>query len=100
MLLSDINKTACETKNGEAEHEYEMLDKYNQEYEEIKVIPRPQPTQQAGDQYDITQCPAYVPVAHGNQQTETSLVQPTDSTTATKDDVEDNETYCNVAASN
>ena len=52
----------------ETDHEYEMLDKYNQAYEEVQVPPtRPepvklQPLSSAGD-YDFTQCPAYVPVA-------------------------------------
>ena len=121
-----LNKAAYEIKSTEANHEYEMLDKYNQAYEEIKVVPRPPklpdqqglPPSSTGD-YDITQCPAYIPVVHGNQQgqqTETSLMQPAPDTTATKnssgvmstgnkdqdgnsDDVKDDETYINVAAS-
>ena len=121
-----LNKVAYEIKTTEADHEYEMLDKYNQAYEDIKVVPRPPklsdqqglPPLSAGD-YDITQCPAYIPVAHGNQQgqqAETSLMQPAPDTTATKDssevmsigdkdqngnsdDVKDDATYWNVAAS-
>jgi hypothetical protein len=99
-----------------------MLDKYNPNYEEIKAVEplnlsdqRGVPPSSAGD-YDITQCPAYIPVAHGNQEgqlAETSLIRPA-STTATKDsseistgldknqdgnldNIEDNETYWNVA---
>ena len=34
-----------------APHEYEVLDKYNREYEEIA-------------QMDLTKCPAYVPTIH------------------------------------
>ena len=132
VLLSDINRAAYnrnEIKSIEADHEYEMLDKYNQAYEEIKVASDPSlapdppklpdqhrlPPSSAGG-YDFTQCPAYVPIAHGNQQAETSLTQPAGTTaTAAKvssevstrskdhdgnsDDVEDNETYENVAAS-
>ena len=118
-----LNKVAYEIKNTEPDHEYEMLDKYNQAYEEIKVVPRPPklpdqqglPPSSAGD-YDITQCPAYVPVTQQGQQAETSLMQPATGTTATigssdvmstgdKDqdgnsgDAKDNETYWNVAAS-
>ena len=127
VLLRDINRfteikgTASEDYAG-----YEMLDKYNRAYEEI---PRKLPDQRglpsfpssAGADYDITQCPAYVSVAHGNQkgqQAETSLMHPypAPGTTATKDssemsawlgkhqdqdgNSEDNETYWNVAASN
>jgi hypothetical protein len=61
-------------------------DKYNPVYEEIKAVqPLQLPDQQglspAGD-YDIIQCPAYIPVTHGNeqdQQAENSLVQPENS---------------------
>ena len=128
VLLSDINRAANEIKSTEADNHYEMLDNYNpwQAYKEIKVVqPAKLPDQQglpgppssAGD-CDITQCPAYVPIAHGNQQgqqAETSLMQPAPGTTATIDssemmstgskdqdgnseDVKDNETYWNVAA--
>ena len=82
MLLSDINRAAYnrnEIKSVEADHEYEMLDKYNQAYKEIKVASDPSLAPE-----DFTQCPAYVPIAHGmrNQQAETSLMQPA-GTTAT-----------------
>ena len=49
------------------DHDYEMLDKYSQAHEELRV-PATQPVQQQqplssiGD-YNLTQCPAYVPVA-------------------------------------
>ena len=36
-----------------APHEYEVLDKYNREYEEVNVA-----------QMDLTKCPAYVPTIH------------------------------------
>ena len=58
-----------------------MLDKYNQAYDDIQVPQAPpqkqeqQQSSSAGD-YELTQCPAYVPVTHGNQHTETSLMQP------------------------
>lgn len=117
MLLSDISKVENESKNTDSEPGYagyEMLDKYDRAYEEIKVVqppklpdrqelPSPRPPSSASD-YVITQCPAYIPAAHGNQQgqeAETPLMQPA-GTTAPKDSsvtVEDDETYWNVSAS-
>lgn len=116
VLLSDLNKSAYVIETIKADHEYEKLDKYNRAYKEIKVAPNPPklPDQQRlppssvghGD-YNFTQCPAYVAVAHSNQLAETSLVQSAGAT-ATKgslevqegniDDVKDDEAYENVAA--
>ena len=85
VILSDISHTSKERpahESVEADHEYEVLDKYNQAYEDIQVSQAPPPIQEqqqsssAGDN-ELTQCPAYVPVTHGSQQTETSLMQPT-----------------------
>ena len=76
VTLSDISHNTYKERQTyksvevESDHEYEMLDKYNQPYEEVQVPQAPPP----GD-YELTQCPAYVPVTHGNQQTETSLTQ-------------------------
>lgn len=46
------------------DHDYEMLDKYNQE---IQAPTPPEPVQQQPQStpggYELTQCPAYVPVA-------------------------------------
>ena len=79
-MLSDLSPTDKEKEvyeTIEADHEYEILDKYNQpQYDDVKVpTPKPEPVQPqplsapAGD-YEFTQCPAYVPVAtatsHGN----------------------------------
>ena len=73
-MLSDLSPTDREREVYEiieADHEYEMLDKYNQpQYDDIKVpSPKPEEPMQslqlsapAGD-YEFTQCPAYVPVA-------------------------------------
>ena len=81
-MLSDISHTnkekqACESI--EADHEYELLDKYYTEaYEDIKVPQTPLPKQELqqssspGD-YELTQCPTYVSVTHCNQQTQSSL---------------------------
>ena len=86
-MLRDISRTSKERHAHEiveADHEYEVLDKYNQAYEDIRVPQAPPPKQEqqqsssAGDRdYELTQCPAYVPVIHGSQETETSLMQPT-----------------------
>ena len=81
----------------EVDHEYEMLDKYHQSSDEVKVPqaralpPKPteqQPTLSSGD-YDITQCPAYDTVEQDTQQqAETSMtVQPaTEESSATAND--------------
>ena len=79
-MLSDLSSTNKERgvyETIEADHEYEILDKYNQAYEEVQAPPpkpapapvQPQPVSSAGD-YEFTNCPAYIPVAttsiHGN----------------------------------
>ena len=67
---------------------YEMLDRYNPVYEEIKVMEclnLPASDQQglsAGPDYDIKQCPAYGTIAQENQQAEISLIQPAGMTAA------------------
>ena len=85
VILSDLSPTNKEREvyeTIEADHEYEILDKYNQAtYEDVKLPPpaKPQPVEAESVQlqpmasivdYDFTQCPAYVPVAttsiHGN----------------------------------
>ena len=94
---------------------YEILDRYNPVYEDIKVMqPLNLPDQQglppssalAGPDYDIKQCPAYVTVAQESQQAEISLIHPAGTTAAIDssemssninqdgnlDNVEDNET--------
>ena len=79
--MSNISHTSKEREaheSVEADHEYEVLDKYNQAYEDIQVsqVPPPKQEQQqsssVGD-YELTQCPAYVSVTHCNQQTQSSL---------------------------
>ena len=106
-MLSDLSPTTnkerevCETI--EADHEYEILDKYNQAtYEDVKIPPtaKPQPAEAEAVQlqplpatgdYEFTQCPAYVPMAttsiHGNttKPAETPSTQPT----AAQDDQKD-----------
>ena len=89
-MLSDLSSTNKERgvyETVEADHEYEILDKYNQAYEEVQASPpkpvpvQPQPTSSAGD-YEFTDCPAYIPVAttsvHGNTKKPDTLtsVQP------------------------
>ena len=80
MILSDLTRTNVEReapKRDENDHEYEPLDQYSQHYEDIKTTPpmvdQPQ-TSSSGD-YAFTQCPAYSPVTHGNQQAETSQTE-------------------------
>ena len=81
VMLSDASYTNKEREANVADHEYEVLDKYCQDYEDVQVPQAPPPMQErqqsssAGD-YELTQCPAYVTVIHSNQHTETSLMQP------------------------
>ena len=81
MVLSSTihtNKERQADESIEVDHEYEVLDKYTQAYEDIQVTQTPPPKQKqqqsssAGD-YELTQCPAYVSVAHGNQPTTASF---------------------------
>ena len=77
MVLNNASQ-AKEQEGTEGDHEYELLDKYSQPYDSVQ-IPETTPTKSeqqktssAGD-YEFTHCLAYVPITHGNQQTETSL---------------------------
>ena len=90
-MLSDLSLTNKEGEvyeTIEADHEYEILDKYNQpQHDDAKVpppkpeskVPSPKPgsvqlqkaSQSApASDYEFTQCPAYIPVSstsiHGN----------------------------------
>ena len=79
-MLSDLSFTNKERgvyETIEVDHEYEILDKYNQpQYDDVKIPPiksKPaeaesaqlQPLPSTGD-YEFTQCPAYIPVATTN----------------------------------
>ena len=84
MLSSTIhtNKERQANESIEVDHEYEVLDKYTQAYEDIQVLQTPPPKQKqqqssSASDYELTQCSAYISVAHDNQQNETSLLQPT-----------------------
>ena len=91
-ILSDVTHTIKEREAGtEGDHEYELLDKYTQPYEDIE-IPKTAPpksgeqkSSSAGD-YEFTHCPAYVPVTHGNQQADISLSQPSTTTGPSTED--------------
>lgn len=71
-MLSNLshanNESEAYESPTEADHEYEVLDKYNQTYEEVIQAPptKPEPIQlqpsSSADDYDFTQCPAYIPV--------------------------------------
>ena len=83
VMLSDISHGSEERaayESAEVDHEYEKLDKYNQIYDEVRIPEAPPPKQEqqqkssSGDDYELTQCPAYVPVAitpgvHGEERT-------------------------------
>ena len=88
-MLSDLSRVRKETEayeNVGVDHEYEILDKYSQPYE-IPVAPPPKQEQHqksspaAGGDYELTQCPAYVPVIttgiHGNRHNTSSRQHPT-----------------------
>ena len=82
--MSHIGSKERDTyENVEADHEYEILDKYNKYYEDIPSLSTlpPNPEQQQSllprADYELTKCPAYVPVTHGNQTVESTLTQPT-----------------------
>ena len=102
-MLSDLSPTDKEREvyeTIEADHEYEILDKYNQHYEDVEVPPpkseaeavQLQALSSTGD-YEFTQCPAYISVAttsiHGNtnKPMDTPSVQP--PTAAVQDDQND-----------
>ena len=103
---SHSDKEIQHYESVEVDHEYEMLDKYHQSSEEVKIPqaralpPKPteqQPTLSTGN-YDITQCPAYETVAQNTQQqAETSMtVQPaTDEPSATSNTQSDKQVIIN-----
>lgn len=82
----------------EADHEYEILDKCDQAYDEVKVPPPKSESVQlqafplaASDDYKFTQCPAYVSTATtnvhpGNTNRLEYDVPSVPSTTAAQDD--------------
>ena len=74
VVLNNASQTK-EQEGTEVDHQYELLDKYSTQPQISETIPpksEQQKTSSAGD-YEFTHCPAYVPVTHGNQRTETSL---------------------------
>ena len=89
MVLSTIPHTniALEVGGDSGDHEYELLDKYSQPYEVCEATPTKQeqekPSSSSG--YELTQCPAYVPVTHGNQPAETSMKGPPAANSPVKD---------------
>ena len=78
VMLSDLSHTRKERETddpGEVDHEYEMLDKYSQAYDDVK-LPDNSPTMkekqlssQSGGDFELIQCPAYIPVATAGIQT-------------------------------
>ena len=67
VMLSDLSRVSEEAEANDSDHEYEVLDKYSQPYEIPEASPTKQDQQQksspAGGDYELTECPAYVPVA-------------------------------------
>ena len=92
VMLSDIimNK---EKGVENVDHEYEVLDQYSQPLSQADQVTKDtneQTKQQLSGEYELTECPAYVPIAHGNQQDS--------STQNTNDkDSQDNGTYETVS---
>ena len=87
VVLSHTNKETKADEGVEADHEYEILDQYNQKYEEVELhkIPVPvvppkkseeQTNPESSGDYDITQCPAYETVHRENERAEASIMQP------------------------
>ena len=87
VTLKDTGSQESPTVKGvEASHEYEMLENYQQSYEEIQAPQAPcgnacrklpeqpkQPQMCASGEYDISECPAYESVG---QKAQTSTTQP------------------------
>ena len=99
VMLSDLspsNKEREVYEAIEADNEYEILDKYSQAYDDIKIpplanLPKPEADAvklesfpAAGD-YEFTQCPAYVTVATTNVLGNTNK-SPSIQPTAAQDD--------------
>ena len=94
-MLNDI--IASKEKSGEnVDHEYEVLDQYSQPLSHAnQAVTKDtnEQTKQLPGEYELTECPAYVPIAHGNQQ---------DSSTQNMNhkDNQDNGTYETVSPNN
>ena len=75
-FLSSKARQFESNENVEVDHEYEVLHRYSQVYEEVQVPqalpPNWQKEQQPSSTADcvFTQCPAYISVTRGNQQTD------------------------------
>ena len=52
-------QTTETTLSEGAPHEYEVLDKYSKEYEDIHSVTPKQPTLTPSDNFQLTKCPAY-----------------------------------------
>ena len=82
MALRNLSLTAAKESelydNIEGDPEYEIPDKYRPAYDDVIILQpsllNPKPPS-SGGQYELTQCPAYVPVVHSNQPAESSPTQ-------------------------
>ena len=84
-------KAAQEVGGDSGDHEYEFIENYTQMYEVCEAPPSKQeyknPSSSGG--YELTQCPAYVPVTHGNKPAETSMKGPPAANSPIKDSAAD-----------
>ena len=81
VMLSDLSHTRREKESdgtGEVDHEYEILDKYSQAYDDVKspdksptMKDKQSPSQSGGD-FELIQCPAYIPVGTAGIQSSES----------------------------
>ena len=100
VMLSDLspsNKEGEVYEAIEADNEYEILDKYSQAYDDIKIpptanLPKPeadavklQSFPAAGD-YEFTQCPAYVTIVATTNVLGNTNKYPSIQRTAAQDD--------------
>ena len=74
-MLTDIVHTDKDKQTaGDEDHEYEILDKFHPP-KTVSHAP-PSKSDQNVEDYELTQCPAYTPVSHGNQLAETLIMAP------------------------
>ena len=81
VMLSDLSHTRREKEtedSAEVDHEYEILDKYTQAYDDVKlpdnspIVKDQQSSSQSGGDFELIQCPAYIPVTTAGIQSSES----------------------------
>ena len=97
VMLSDLSPTTKErdvyAETIEADHEYEILDRYSQpQYDDVKVPPpKPEVQLQPSGDYEFTQCPAYVPMATVTTTTATTSDDKQETVPKTPSPAQDNQ---------